>query len=479
MVNIFTEILDTLCPWKRIRVRDDQSEWFDGDLYRTVRDKAKQYKIATSTKDSLEWEKYRISRKNVRVLIIKKKRYYIITKLNENRNVPKKFWKEIQGNLQFGNEKIFCHLITIKNTNGEIKIGKHAAEPMNVHYAGVGHSLAEKFQTKWKPMSSLSNFAHYPTMNFRFVGILELTSMINCLSNNKSSSVDNIKTNQLKDFLKIMIVEFTHLINQCLDRGIMPRKWSIGTVSPIPKNGNSYSMSDYRPISVLPAPSKIIERAVYNQLIYHLESHGILDWRQHGFRKDHSTCTAIFELTQYLYNSLDCRKCLSCVFIDYSKAFDTIDHEILCNKLAFYGLGKDVLIWCKDYFAHRKQCVKIESVSSSEKDMEYGIPQGSILGPLFFIIYVNDLLSLFDQQAVKILLYADDTVIYFAHEDPHIACTTVEKALNSIQNWCNQNKLMINLKKTKHMLISPCRRRKENLAINVKMGNAILDNVTI
>ena len=478
MVKIFTETLECICPWKRIKIRDGQPEWFDGELFRAVKEKGKQYKIASCTKNTQDWVRYKTSRKKVQTLIISKKRNYILTKLNENRNVPKKFWKEIQNNLHFGNEKT-VQLITIKDIHGKIRIGKDAAEPINTHYAGVGHSLAVKFQTTWDPSHCLCNFTQYPKMNFRFVGTVELTSLINCLNVNKSSSVHGIKTTQLKDFLKIMIIEFTHLINECLDHGIMPRSWSIGTVSPIPKNGNSQSMSDYRPISVLPSPSKIIERAVYNQLIYHLESHGMLDWRQHGFRKDHSTCTAIFELTQYLYNSLDNRKFVSCVFIDYSKAFDTIDHDILCKKLSHYGLGRDVLDWCKDYFAYRKQCVKIENVSSGKKDMKYGVPQGSILGPLFFIIYVNDLLSLFDQKTVQILLYADDTVVYFAHEDPHIACTTVVNALSKIQHWCNQNKLTINTKKTKHMLVAPTSMRELSPQIDVKMGDTTLDNVAM
>ena len=111
--------------------------------------------------------------------------------------------------------------------------------------------------------------------------------------------------------------------------------------------------------------------------------------------------------------------------------------------------------------------------------MKYGVPQGSILGPLFYILYVNDLLSLFDQKTVQILLYADDTVVYFAHDDPDIACKTIENALNSIQHWCNQNKLTINIKKTKHMLLSPRNRRDENFIVNVKMGNILLENVTM
>ena len=135
-----------------------------------------------------------------------------------------------------------------------------------------------------------------------------------------------------------------------------------------------------------------------------------------------------------------------------------------------------MLSWCKDYLYHRKQCVKIENVKSDEKDMHYGVPQGSILGPLFFIIYVNDLLKIINSK-VQILLYADDTVLYYADHDPKAACITVEHALTDVYNWCDINKLTINIKKTKHMFVTP---RTLNMGVNyhIKMGQVTLDNVT-
>ena len=390
--------------------------------------------------------------------------------------MPKKFWKDIKQNLHFGKDHGTNQQITVKDTRGTALIGIDAAGPLNTYYAQVGYHLAEKFTTTWKPSPVLSYHIHVPKMSFRFVTLKELTSIITCLTSSKSSNVEGINTSQLKDAFKTTIIEFTYFINECLSQSVMPRKWKVGTISPIPKNGNSHAMSDYRPISVLPTPSKIIERAVYNQLIYHLESHGLLDHRQHGFRRDHSTCSAIFELTQYLYNSMDSRLFVSCVFIDYSKAFDTIDHDILCKKLSYYGLDGGVLAWCKDYLHYRKQCVKIDNVKSREEPMKYGVPQGSILGPLFFIIYVNDLLKTVDQK-IQILLYADDTVVYFADQDPNIACSTVENALRDIYSWCELNKLTINIKKTKHMFMTP--RNIDNPDVHhVRLGQMTLDNVT-
>ena len=147
----------------------------------------------------------------------------------------------------------------------------------------------------------------------------------------------------LKDAMLILLVEVTHLINECLDLSIMSDQWKVGTVSPIPKGSPSLNMGDYRPISVLPAPSKVIERLVYNQLVYYLECNRLLDERQHGFRKGHSTITAILELVQCLYEWVDIGDTVHCVFVDYSQAFDTLNHEMLCKKLRNIGFDRQIV----------------------------------------------------------------------------------------------------------------------------------------
>ena len=198
---------------------------------------------------------------------------------------------------------------------------------MNIYHSQIGMKLAEKFTDNWTP-EYVRVLPCPPEMYFRFVGENEVKSLVKILKTNKSSHIQHVSTTYLKDALLSIIPELCHLINECLNTCSMPFVWKIGHITPIPKCGASYDISNYRPISVLPAPSKIIERVVYNQLIYHLESYGLLDGRQHGFRRDHSTSSAIHTLVQDMYNSIDNRMPMLCVFIDYSKAFDTLDHDI-------------------------------------------------------------------------------------------------------------------------------------------------------
>ena len=319
--------------------------------------------------------------------------------------------------------------------------------------------------------------AHIPVMNFRLICEKEIISLIKSLPKQKSSQVENISTIYLVDALLATHFEFSHIINESLFTSVMPNSWKIGTITPVPKKPLSKKVSDFRPISCLPTPSKIIEKAVYNQIVYHLETYGLLDNRQHGFRRNHSTSTAIFELVQYIYEKLDTRNYVGCIYVDYSKAFDTLDHKILCKKLECFGLDKTVVNWCRDYLHNRKQRVKVNDAISNLADVTYGVPQGSILGPLFFIMYVNDVIMSFDRDSPNIILYADDTVIYYAHEQLKILEEKLTLGLNKLSDWCKQNKLTINFDKTKYEIFSPKFVRNTTPTIVIKTRVAQLEEV--
>ena len=197
---------------------------------------------------------------------------------------------------------VFIH-VQSKNEKGDVQGGMDAADTLNVYYATVEEKLASKIQTVRNNIHNSQNRMPVPMHNqmvFRFVNTVALTSLIKSLKNGRPSGIQNIRTSALKNAHRILIVEFTFLINVCLDKSVLPSTWKKGTITPIPKMTLCTSPSDYRPISVLLAPSKVLERAVYNQIVYYLEINGLLDRRQHGFRKDHSTSSAIFDVTQYL-----------------------------------------------------------------------------------------------------------------------------------------------------------------------------------
>ena len=210
-------------------------------------------------------------------------------------------------------------------------------------------------------------------------------------------------------------------------------------ITPIPKEGSPLDPGNWRPITILPLPSKIMERAVHYQLVNYFEENNYFHNRQHGFRKKHSTITAINQVLRHVYDAYDLGKSTSCSFIDYKKAFETLDHDILLQKLKIYGLTDRSLTWMSSYLAHRRHRVTCNRTTSRETTVSYGVPQGSILGPSLFIIYVNDLLyTLQDYPAANIEMYADDTVLYTPDLCPENACRVNEEILNSLYNWCLQ-----------------------------------------
>ena len=476
-LDIVMNSLNILCPWKSIKIRENQPDWFDSDVREAIRLKANLFDKAKISRADSDWDDVRRIKRKVRNLIIRKKRAYICNKLIENKNVPRKFWKSINNNLSIGNIKHATPNIRVYNTDRLLVDGLAAATEINNYYSTVGYNLARVFSLAWKA-NSFNLHLYFANMNFRFIGEKETAALIKTLPSNKSSNVPCITMKYLKDALQITTFEICHILNECLSQTKIPLAWKIGTITPVPKNGPSYNVSDYRPISGLPAPSKLIERAVYNQLVYHLETYGLLDNRQHGFRRDHSTATALFELIQFIYNMLDNKEYVCCIYIDYSKAFDTLDHDILCSKLGKYGLSSSVIAWCRGYLKDRKQCVKINDIVSGAADVTYGVPQGSILGPLLFIIYVNDIFKQFCDEDPKILLYADDTVLYYAHTSLKQLENVMSAGLCKLSGWCDLNKLTINKSKTKFEVFRP-----KNVCINardkfeVKIGNVPLEEV--
>ena len=229
----------------------------------------------------------------------------------------------------------------------------------------------------------------------------------------------------------------------------------IAKITPLFKSGDTDKLSNYRPISVLPVFSKLLERIMYNRVYSHLINHQLLYERQFGFQKNCSTEYAILQLTKEIYESFDENKFTLGVFIDLSKAFDTVNHKILLRKLTYFGIKGVYLDWFKSYLRNRKQFISYNDKSSSILDITCGVPQGSILGPLLFLLYVNDLQKA--SSIVKPIMFADDTNIFFS--DKHITSlfSTMNNELKNIQSWFNSNKLSLNASKTIYIYFGFCR----------------------
>ena len=232
----------------------------------------------------------------------------------------------------------------------------------------------------------------------------------------------------------------------------MPDILKISRVTPLHKSDSKTNPNNYRPISTLSSFSKVLEKIVHDQLQVYLEKRNILFEHQFGFRKNYSTEHAILDITDNLKTSID-KKLITCaLFLDFSKAFDTVNHEILLQKLYKYGIRGVSYNWFQNYLTDRKQYVQIQETKSTLQTIKCGVPQGSTLGPLLFLLYINDIANTSNKLSFRI--FADDANVFYTSKDFQDLESTMNEEFSKILKYCATNKLSVNLKKTKFMIIT-------------------------
>ena len=241
------------------------------------------------------------------------------------------------------------------------------------------------------------------------------------------------------------------MFNTSIETSQFPNLWKLG-VTPIFKGGDRSEKSNYRPISILPVILRLFEKLIADQLYQYRNENNIFSSNESGFRQLHSTLTCLLKNTDDWYSGLDLGKLVGLVFIDLKKAFDTVNHDILCQKLNCYGIHQRELLWFESYLSNREQFCRVNGIDSEINSINIGIPQGSCLGPLLFIIYINDL-----PQAVlysSVSMYADDTSLCYQSLDINHLNGAIDNDLGKLEKWLMGNKLSLKAMRTQSMLIS-------------------------
>lgn len=276
----------------------------------------------------------------------------------------------------------------------------------------------------------------------------EITKIINSLKPSSAPGWDKIDNQLLKKGKHILTPAIAHLCNLSLSSGVVPDSFKSAYVCPIHKTGDPLLTSNYRPISLLSSISKIIEKVVNKRLLAYLEAEGLLSQNQYGFRNNRSTDVAVANLANCVTENLDAGNRCAGVFLDLAKAFDTVSRPILLRKLEALGIRGVALEWFHSYLSNRQQRVKVCDVTSELSEVEFGVPQGSVLGPTLFLVYINSLCSLQLPQT-EIFSFADDTALIFHGKSWKDVSKIAETNMKIVSEWLQNNLLTLNTDKTK------------------------------
>ena len=439
------QVLNTLAPVTRKRVRESNPQWVTEELLSSIKRRDYLKKIASRSKNEDDWVNFKQQRNFVINLKNRLKKQYFQNVIDENKDDSKKLWKTL--NSLIPNDKksnTTPHFIT--NEGKEITDKKQIAEAFNKFFSTVGSKLAAAFT--FSETSHISPKSIQDEFFFHSVSLSTVSKIISGLDNGKATGLDGICVKSLKAGSPILAYYLTHIYNLSLRTGVVPKCWKRKRVTPIFKKGDADDVSNYRPISILPIPMKVFEKIVHFQVSEFLEKNNIISEFQSGFRNKHSTDTAVSCVADYVLGEVAKKNYVGAVLVDLKKAFDTVDHVILLKKLFCYGIRDVPFDWFESYLNDREQCSMVDDCKSSFMfEGKYGVPQGSVLGPLLFLLYINDIFDCV-HSTTFCHLYADDTVIIQSAKNPEALKAGLEMQLEYLSAWFYCNKLSVNTSKT-------------------------------
>ena len=482
--NILEKTLDSslnkIMPHKSIKFnkyKHKKSNWITAGIIRSIKFKDKLYKLTKILPN--ESNEYVTAKNNLRVYksILNKcirhaKSFYYTSQLKKFKNNSANTWKIL--NELMSRKTKYSYPSQFIIDNHDISNKQIISNKFNLYFSETGRNLSNQFTCntgkaykRYLPETINSIF------NFKNISECDVKEIICGLAPKNSFGYDFFSTKLLKYLEPILIKSLTLIINQSLNTGIFPEQLKLAKVIPIFKKDNPNKINNYRPISLLPSLSKVFEKVVYKQICSYFDQNHLFNPNQYGFRKHHSTEYAILELTDRIISYMDQGFTPLTIFLDLSKAFDTLDHEILLHKLNYYGIHNTSLNWFRSYLLNRKQYVDFDNFNSDTCLISTGVPQGSILGPLLFNIYINDIVNI--TKKCHIIQYADDTSLIYPMNDKN-ARQSLEMELEYLFEWLTLNKLSLNISKTKYMLFST---RQKNVTYPiVTLNKQIIENVS-
>ena len=299
--------------------------------------------------------------------------------------------------------------------------------------------------------------------------------------------MDYIDTWVVKLVAEDILPAITHIVNLSISQAMFPMPWKIAKIVPLLKKGDSLMAKNYRPVALLPIFSKILERAVFLQLVEYLESNNLLNSNHHGCRPGHNTATALLQMYEQWLEEVDNGMMVGVMLIDLSAAFDMVDHDLLLKKLKLYGMDQNSIAWMSSYLSDRSQSVLIDGALSPPLDVSCGVPQGSILGPLLYILFTNDIPDLVHDHLVNFetpapycescgstVCYVDDSTFSHGEQDPAVLSQKLTQQYDRISDYMAANRLVINGDKTHLVVMGTKKTAARRQEVSVQAGGHLI-----
>ena len=442
--------LNCTCPYKKciLKTNKPKGNWFDNELMVMKGKLDDLYWLQSNYVNDKLSNEYKTLQKKYKNLIKTKKGLYYQNKINNSDNKTKMIWSIVNSKLNRKKDRNID--INLNRSSTILTDAADIANEFATHFSEISKKM---LSDRYGVTKTLCSSPPYLINSFvvSYVTENEVLRTIEGLKNKNTSGFDDINLKIVILIKHIIIQPLTNLINCSLHTAIFPQILKMANVAPVYKKNERENIENYRQISVLSVFSKILEKIVHEQILNFATRFNLINPNQHGFLPNKSIETACFHFLNFVYSHIDQGKYVFTLFFDLSIAFDTINRSFLLSKLYNMGFRGNILNWIDSYLSNRKMIVKYKNICSNTKSVNLGVPQGSVLGPLLFLLYVNDL-----SQNIKnghTTMYADDTTVVVAADSVDMLREKIINVRHDMEEWCKSNGLILNINKTVYMNI--------------------------